>query len=77
MAPPLIFKEAKEMRAWVREQRRQGKTVGFVPTMVSQSPEQRAQQLNGFCRAAARHAMPLLPQGFLHEGHISLVKAAR
>lgn len=28
------FTEAAEMRAWSREQRKEGKTIGFVPTMV-------------------------------------------
>ena len=35
MVSPLIFRDAASMRAFSREQRRQGKTIGFVPTMVS------------------------------------------
>lgn len=34
MASPQVIRDAAAMRAWSREQRRQGKTVGFVPTMV-------------------------------------------
>lgn len=30
-----MFKEVVDMRAFSREQRREGKTIGFVPTMVS------------------------------------------
>ncbi|KAL4531311.1 hypothetical protein Ndes2437A_g08649 [Nannochloris sp. 'desiccata'] len=48
MTPPILFTEAAEMRAFSREQRRMGRSIGFVPTM-----------------------------GYLHEGHISLVLAAK
>ncbi len=34
MVGPLVFEDAKGIRGFVREQRRQGKTIGFVPTMV-------------------------------------------
>ena len=34
MASPVIFRDAASMRAFSREQRRQGKSIGFVPTMV-------------------------------------------
>ena len=34
MAAPQIFVEAADMRTFVRDQRRNGKTIGFVPTMV-------------------------------------------
>ncbi|EFN50593.1 hypothetical protein CHLNCDRAFT_28947 [Chlorella variabilis] len=43
-----VFHAAAAMRAFSREQRQQGKSIAFVPTM-----------------------------GYLHEGHISLVRAAR
>lgn len=29
-----VFTSKEEMRAWSRQQKREGKTVGFVPTMV-------------------------------------------
>lgn len=39
MAPQvLIFSDAADMRAYSREQRRLGKTIGFVPTMVRYQP---------------------------------------
>jgi pantoate--beta-alanine ligase len=44
----IIIRDIHEMQAWSREQKRAGRSVGFVPTM-----------------------------GYLHEGHISLVKIAR
>lgn len=31
---PLVFHEANDVRAFSREQRKQGKSIGFVPTMV-------------------------------------------
>lgn len=34
MSSPQVFTEAADMRKFSREQRRQGKTIGFVPTMV-------------------------------------------
>ena len=43
-----IFHTIREMQAWSAAQKRQGKTIGIVPTM-----------------------------GFLHEGHLSLIDAAR
>ncbi|MGI5839408.1 MAG: pantoate--beta-alanine ligase [bacterium] len=43
-----IITTAGEMRQWVREQKRAGRSIGFVPTM-----------------------------GYLHEGHLSLVRRAR
>ena len=43
-----IFRTIHEMQAWSLAQKRQGKTIGIVPTM-----------------------------GFLHEGHLSLIDAAR
>jgi len=43
-----IFRTIREMQTWSMNQKRQGKTIGIVPTM-----------------------------GFLHEGHLSLIDAAR
>ena len=43
-----IFRTIREMQAWSMAQKRQGKSIGIVPTM-----------------------------GFLHEGHLSLIDAAR
>ena len=43
-----IFRTIHEMQAWSMAQKRQGKSIGIVPTM-----------------------------GFLHEGHLSLIDAAR
>lgn len=44
----IIIKTIKELKEVIRNNKRQGKSVGFVPTM-----------------------------GFLHEGHLSLIKAAK
>ena len=44
----IIIKTIKEIKAMVNENKKQGKSVGFVPTM-----------------------------GFLHEGHLSLIRAAK
>lgn len=33
MKKPLVFEKKKEVRAWVKEQHAQNRTVGFVPTM--------------------------------------------
>ena len=73
---PQIFRDAAGMRAFSREQRRQGKTIGFVPTMV------RFVYRKGFAACLLLH--PRLSgvlcrrcaQGYLHDGHISLVRAA-
>ncbi len=76
MASPQVFRDAAAMRAWSREQRRQGKTTGFVPTMVRHAFD------HARLPCGCRHA-PFLTgsaswlQGYLHEGHISLVKAAK
>ena len=43
-----IIRHVKEMQTFSERQRREGKTIGFVPTM-----------------------------GFLHEGHLSLIRMAR
>ena len=32
---PVVIEEAAEMRAYARDQRRQGRSIGFVPTMAS------------------------------------------
>eukprot|EP00887_Chlorella_sp_A99_P003988 scaffold11.g3988.t1 len=37
MTTPVVFEDKAEMRAWSREARRQGKSIGFVPTMVNGS----------------------------------------
>ena len=76
MALPQVFPDAAAMRAWSREQRRQGKTVGFVPTMVRDAFYHSRLQV-GCCCALLLSGAPLVPQGYLHEGHISLVKAAK
>lgn len=35
MATPQVFRSKEDMRAWSRARRREGKTIGFVPTMAS------------------------------------------
>jgi pantoate--beta-alanine ligase len=43
-----LFDNVKAMQDWCKKHKRQGKSIGLVPTM-----------------------------GYLHEGHLSLVRAAR
>lgn len=95
MMAPLIIRDKDAMRAFSREQRRAGKTIGFVPTMVrwvwgahvcsaSEAPWGARGRLTlawpSLTLATLR--CPTLPpslltaQGYLHEGHISLVRAA-
>ena len=75
MASPQVIRDAAAMRAWSRELRRQGKTVGFVPTMVRHGTD-RSRLPRGSCYTLVLNGAPPLVQGYLHEGHISLVKAA-
>ena len=65
MAPPLVFESAADMRKFVRAQRREGKTIGFVPTMVRfggvrSGSERQAAPLQAFCTGLA------LPPADLH-----------
>ena len=83
-----IFTSASSMRAWSREQRRQGRRVAFVPTMVRGGCNRctagrpcsfpTLTHLYRYHMLAPVRPPPLPPmQGYLHAGHLSLVKAAR
>ena len=79
-----VITDRDAMRAFTREQRRQGKTVGFVPTMVGPGGTTHPVWAGMGCRCAPErvghhlitcHSPGL--QGYLHDGHVSLVRAAR
>ena len=81
-----VISEKDAMRKWSRDMRRAGKTIGFVPTMVrggsptgrSPAPAGAAPPPPRGADAPGRPRPPLpRPQGFLHEGHLSLVRHAR
>ena len=76
MASPQVVPDAAAMRSWSREQRRQGKTVGFVPTRVRHADDN-ARLPVGCCSARLLSGTLVSLQGYLHDGHISLVKAAK
>ena len=83
MGSPHVFRDVQGIRKFSREQRRNGKTVGFVPTMVCRIVG--ALRRSPWCSGGTgRHAITLWVcvllatlQGYLHDGHISLVRAAR
>jgi pantothenate synthetase len=67
--PVMTSKDA--IRAFSRQQKREGKLVALVPTMVH--------ALTSFelptCEAVPQ--VWSMMQGYLHEGHLSLVQAAK
>lgn len=79
MTPPIVFTEAADMRAFSREQRRMGRSVGFVPTMVKAKPTMLsdADMSDLYIKADKGNFSIQSLQGYLHEGHISLVLAAK
>jgi pantothenate synthetase len=71
-----VFTTAAAMRQFTRDHRRAGRTVALVPTMVRDGAHStqlcfRHQVVYMICRIIA------LLQGNLHDGHISLITAAR
>lgn len=71
----IVFKENETVRAFSRSQRTKGRKIGFVPTMV------RRCILCPFTIILINQITFTLrgnvSQGYLHEGHLSLLKAAR
>ena len=80
MAGLQVFTSKDDMRNWSRQQKLAGKRVAFVPTMV----RERAMR-SWLVPQAPAHAFHVPPsprtlnplQGYLHEGHIGLVREAR
>ena len=69
MAGLQVFPDAASMRAFSRQQRRDGKSIALVPTMVRDS-------CRGLQTQTLKEPAALL-QGYLHAGHISLIEIAR
>ncbi len=78
MGDPPLFSDASTMRNFSRNKRAQGHRIALVPTMVRiKIPfvSVTACVIPGFRQIFTCCAMYV--QGYLHEGHLSLIKAAR
>jgi hypothetical protein len=81
-----IITSKEEMRAFSRKQKLAGKTIGFVPTMVGWAAGfGRSPQGTTTAPVVAAAAILTLScagvclwmQGYLHQGHLSLVEEAK
>jgi pantothenate synthetase len=70
-----IFNDAKGMREFSRKARRYGKRVALVPTMVNSLLNVPIYIRIRRIRSWVQKCMLVL-QGFLHQGHLSLVESA-
>jgi pantoate--beta-alanine ligase len=78
-----VITSKEEMRAFTRALKREGKTVGFVPTMVRSKHTRAAPAAAPAAADDARRRTPnprktqTKKQGYLHDGHLSLVEIAK
>jgi pantoate--beta-alanine ligase len=83
MAGIKVITSKEEMRAFTRALKREGKTVGFVPTMVRERGSDRRQTTATNADQRPPTPPPRHPknqnskQGYLHDGHLSLVATAK
>lgn len=74
-----VFTDASSMREYSRTQRRLGHKIALVPTMVSAGLASTVYLLPELtsCYSVDQLSFIELVQGYLHEGHMSLVHEAR